>query len=127
MFAGCTSLTSVTLPKSMTRIGWRAFGDCKNLTSIISRNPVSPPYVERNAFDGINLDDVCLYVPAGSLRAYLTANVWKGFYCAHGIDEKTDNVPWAWLALGVLTALILSAAVFVVVKKLLKSSRNGVV
>jgi hypothetical protein len=127
MFANCTSLTSVTLPKSMTQIRWRAFANCKNLTSIISRNPVPPPYVDHNVFDGINLDDVCLYVPAGSLRAYLTADVWKGFYCAHGIDEKTDNVPWAWLALGVLTALILSAAVFVVVKTLLKSSRKGVV
>ena len=33
-FCGCTSLTSITIPESVTSIGWRAFGDCINLKDV---------------------------------------------------------------------------------------------
>ena len=33
-FAACTSLTSITIPASVTSIGDRAFGECTSLTSI---------------------------------------------------------------------------------------------
>jgi hypothetical protein len=33
-FYGCTSLTSVTIPASVTSIGWRAFPGCMSLTNI---------------------------------------------------------------------------------------------
>ena len=33
-FDGCTSLTSVTIPNSVTEIGWRAFEGCTNLKTI---------------------------------------------------------------------------------------------
>ena len=33
-FGDCTSLTSVTIPDSVTSIGWYALGGCTNLTSI---------------------------------------------------------------------------------------------
>ncbi len=34
-FAGCSSLTSITIPQGVTSIGWQAFASCSGLTSII--------------------------------------------------------------------------------------------
>ena len=38
-FAGCDSLTSVTIPYSVTRIGEEAFWNCDSLTSMRVENP----------------------------------------------------------------------------------------
>ena len=40
-FRGCSSLTSVTIPNSVTSIGDRAFSDCSNLTSVTIPNSVT--------------------------------------------------------------------------------------
>lgn len=40
-FAGCSELTSVTIPNSITTIGRYAFSDCKKLTSITFPNSVT--------------------------------------------------------------------------------------
>ena len=34
-FYGCSSLTSITIPESVTMIGWNTFSGCTGLTSII--------------------------------------------------------------------------------------------
>ena len=47
-FAGCTSLTSITIPDSVTIIGEYAFGDCTGLTSITIPNGVK--YISVMAF-----------------------------------------------------------------------------
>ena len=36
-FYYCTSLTSISLPESLTSIGWNAFGDCDSLKEIHAR------------------------------------------------------------------------------------------
>ena len=40
-FAGCSSLTNITLPNSVTSIGFRAFKNCSSLTSITIPNGVT--------------------------------------------------------------------------------------
>jgi len=41
VFSNCASLTSITIPESVTSIGNNAFGNCVNLTSIIIPNSVT--------------------------------------------------------------------------------------
>ena len=40
-FCDCSSLTSVTIPNRVTSIGWKAFSDCSSLTSITIPNGVT--------------------------------------------------------------------------------------
>lgn len=40
-FNGCTSLTYISIPGSVVRIGKHAFGDCSSLTSVVFENPNS--------------------------------------------------------------------------------------
>ena len=49
-FSGCTSLTSVTIPNSITSIGWRTFWGCTGLTSITI--PSSVTSIGISAFSG---------------------------------------------------------------------------
>jgi hypothetical protein len=154
-FKHCRNLTSVTIPESVMELGRGAFAHCPNLTSIIIRTPTPPdvghhPYsystlgilcsgrrynefvkdTNTAVFDDINWCNACLYVPANDIDAYRAAEMWNKFYCIKSIESISSdkiNTLWLRLALSILTALILSAAVFVVVRKLLKSSRKGIV
>ncbi len=49
-FDGCSNLTSITIPNSVTRIGSGAFNDCTGLTSITIPNSVTS--IEQWAFSG---------------------------------------------------------------------------
>ena len=103
-FLDCSSLTSVTFPNSVKTIGMRAFRDCSSLNSITIPNSVSdigqnafqncsklknvkvewtkPLTVPYNTFNGVNVHDATLHVPAGTESAYSNAQVWKDFTIA---------------------------------------------
>ena len=49
-FSGCTSLTSITIPNSVTNIGYSAFDSCTSLTSITIPNSVTS--IGNSAFRG---------------------------------------------------------------------------
>ncbi|MBQ7579774.1 MAG: leucine-rich repeat protein [Clostridia bacterium] len=58
-FEGCSSLTNVTIPNSVTSIGYRAFYECKKLTSITI--PDSVTTIGEYAFFGCNgLTIICI-------------------------------------------------------------------
>jgi hypothetical protein len=80
----CTSLTSITIPNSVTSIeGW-ALAGCSNL-ALITCNPVSPPTLGSNLF-GSTLGgsdptptNLVIKVPSGSVSAYQSATRWSTY------------------------------------------------
>ena len=74
-FYNCTSLTSVTIPNSVTEIGRNAFSDCRGLTSVTIEATTPPDLVGRDTFG--NTNNCPIYVPAESLEAYRQATNWS--------------------------------------------------
>ena len=56
MFSGCTSLSDITIPSTVTVIGHNAFDGCSSLTSI--NIPAGVTQIYGNAFTGTGLTDV---------------------------------------------------------------------
>lgn len=89
-FGGCTEyLTSINIPESVTRIGDYAFSDCVSLTQMTVLATI-PPAVASGAFDRVDRN-IPVYVPAGSLEAYKTANIWREFNLQANIPGSIED------------------------------------
>lgn len=78
-FNGCTGLTSVAIPNSVTYIGQYAFDGCSNLLNVIIESPLSS--VENGTFNN------CRKLKSVSLPYTVTAIKSKAFYFC---EELTD-------------------------------------
>ena len=83
-FEGCTGLTTLTLPSTITSIGLRAFKDCTNMVYIdaTAATSFSPENATRNYVFGqdspfweMNNDDVVIYLADGVSPANCSPNV----------------------------------------------------
>ena len=84
-FSGCTGLTSITIPNSVTSIVRNAFWYRSSLTSVISKI-ISPFRFGSDAFSYISSNCV-LTVPLGTRDAYIAAG-WTTSVFKGGIVEK---------------------------------------
>ena len=75
-FNGCSSLQEIELPAKVSEIGSEAFANCAALKSIVVRNP-EPASLGGNVFP--KNDGMKIYVPAGSLNAYLASWAWAEY------------------------------------------------
>ena len=109
-FYNCSSLISVTIGKGVTSIGYKAFGSCKALNEITC-NAATPPSCGTECFHWVN-KSIMVYVPAQSVEAYKSTDVWKDFsnilplveYPVVGTCGKEgDNLTWTLDDKGLLT------------------------
>ena len=108
-FYSCSSLTSITIPNTVTSIGNSAFSSCFSLTSItipdgvtsignsaleigtygnkatITMLPTTPPTISVSTFSKDKLNKII--VPAGTGDTYKSATNWSAF--ADYIEEAT--------------------------------------
>lgn len=76
-FNGCSRLQEITIQSTVESIGGWAFYNCTGLTSI-TVFPINPPvHVDNNTFR--NTNNCPIYVPAGSVDAYKTADGWSDY------------------------------------------------
>ena len=88
-FSGCSSLTSITIPNSVTNIGANAFDYCRNLEEIYCY-PITPPAVESSSF--YNYNKATLYVPCDSKEVYEEHPIFGEFEKIRGIDGCGEYV-----------------------------------
>ena len=89
---GCTNLKTMSVDRNIETFYGCSISECKNLTSLVCKNPNPPKLGPLSDFDYIVLNTI-LYVPKGSEEAYKKAEGWKHFGTikAIGEDDKTDN------------------------------------
>ena len=87
-FAGCTQLTSITIPANITEIGANAFKGCTGLQSITILSE-TPPTIGEGAFADTN--DCPIIVPVGTTDTYVAA--W-GEYAPRIEGSQPDNEIW---------------------------------
>jgi len=100
-FAGSNGLTSITIPNTVTEIRSWAFVNCKNLTSLTIPYAVTlfggcvfggciglkdifvewekPLDIDAALFKDIDITDMTLHVPTGTLESYEEAEIWQTF------------------------------------------------
>jgi hypothetical protein len=75
-FKGCSSLTSITIPSSVTSIGDDAFYDCSNLKDFYFAAK-TPPTLGSDVFSNSGITNI--YVPTASVSAYKSASGWSKY------------------------------------------------
>ena len=87
-FRACTNLQKVNIGNSVKTIDSYAFGECRSITQI-SSEAVVPPTCDISVFSYINTSKCKLIVPKNSLDAYKQAHQWEDFLL---IEEGTTGI-----------------------------------
>ena len=78
-FTECHALQSINIPAGMKSIGNSAFLKCYSLASIYIYATSAPTVTDSYSFSYVNMNTCTLYVPAGCIKTYQKAAVWKDF------------------------------------------------
>ena len=86
VFGNCYSLTSINIPEDIMSIGNYAFSGCSGLTSITCKAMTPPTIGSSNTFENVD-KSIPVYVSAGAVEAYQSAECWKDFTNIQAIPE----------------------------------------
>jgi hypothetical protein len=94
-FEGDLSLTSVTIPSSVTNVGSFAFRDCTSLTNL-SVDAANPAYSSLNGVLFDKAQTTLIVFPFGRSGSYVIPNtvtniVTEAFYSCFGLTERDDS------------------------------------
>lgn len=87
----CERLTSITIPRGVTKIGSLAFRDWFVMKTLYCEAE-TPPVCADDTFQGANVSNCKLYVPEKSVEAYKKANIWKDFSVIGKIALGIDSI-----------------------------------
>jgi len=92
VFSGCSGITKITIPATITKVGERTFANIDKLTDVtILAKDI--PETDRTAFENSYIEDyVTLHVPDGSVEKYKAVAPWKNFKDVVAI-EGTKVIP----------------------------------
>ncbi|MBR5053829.1 MAG: BspA family leucine-rich repeat surface protein [Bacteroidaceae bacterium] len=94
-FFNCANLTDVTIPETVTQIGFNAFQGCTALEEgNITCLATTPPTIQSNTFGTWHYKGASLYVPYGCYDAYASANYWKNFSDIYELEEFIEYSLW---------------------------------
>lgn len=85
------SLTSLTMYQNLAKIGSSAFKNQKMLNDI-ELNRMTPPEAPADAFAGIELGKVILYIPKGSKAAYEAVAPWNQMDIYDVLEPPTSGI-----------------------------------
>jgi hypothetical protein len=88
-FSYCNALSSVTIGASVTSIGEYAFTSCPNLNSVTCLG-TTPPTILDDVFDADCYSRAWLRVPSGAVNAYRPATGWRNFTHVMTFGTKGD-------------------------------------
>ena len=77
-FDRCSALTSINIPSKVNSIGAYAFAGCMSLNSVTSENTV-PPVCSEGVFEEVSTSKCKLIVPQASLTTYKETKPWSEF------------------------------------------------
>ena len=91
----CLNLKSITIPASVTKVGWWVFANDYNLDTVICYSS-TPPAITENTFEYFYNQQSChLYVPSESIDLYESTDGWKDFLnilpIGEGISTSVEN------------------------------------
>ncbi len=113
-FNRCFDLVNVTLPNNLTALNSYVFNECRKLIAIEIPSSVTsisdfafaktalrdvtvkwqtPVAINANVFQEVTLAFADLFVPAGTVLLYETADVWKDFGVITESVQTTINIP----------------------------------
>ena len=76
-FLGFDSLTGITLPATLTKVGSIVFYNCTGLAKVYCK-PATPQTLDYDAFNTAS-PDIKIYVPRASVDTYKSATGWKSY------------------------------------------------
>ncbi|MBQ0087849.1 MAG: leucine-rich repeat protein, partial [Prevotellaceae bacterium] len=105
-FSYCRGLTSITIPNSVTSIGYAAFWNCSGLKDVYNY-ATTPPSIKSDIFTDLPSNKT-LHVVKGCKSAYTLAKYWKDFNIVEDLeptavknikkykDNNLDNNIYNW-------------------------------